>query len=485
MSQNPSPNLDTILKLQYKQGLAFLSKATELLYGGAAGGGKSFLMRVAAIAWCVLIPGLQVYIFRRTFPDLNKNHMEGPTSFPMMLASWILFRWCKINYGLGQIRFYNNSVIHLCHCQYESDLFNYQGAEIHVLLIDEITHWTESMYTYLRGRVRMVGLTVPPEYVGLFPRVLVSGNPGGIGHTWVKAAFIDNASPFEVRQMPEEEGGLKRSFIPARLADNPALLKSDPTYRARLAGLGNPALVRAMLEGDWDIVAGGMFDDVWRRDIHVMEPFAIPPSWSVDRTFDWGSSKPFSVGWWAESDGTECYLPSGKRWSYPRGTLFRIGEWYGWNGKPNQGLRLSDRTIGAGIIERQKEWGLHMRCTPGPADSSIFDEINGDSPAKQQAALGVYWTKADKTPGSRMRRWALMRNRMTASLKPRMEDAGIFIFNTCPQFIRTIPVLPRDAKKPDDIDTDAEDHVADESGYRLLKEATDAMTINMGFSTNG
>jgi len=128
---------------------------------------------------------------------------------------------------------------------------------------------------------------------------------------------------------------------------------------------------------------------------------------------------------------------------------------------------------------------MHMRCTPGPADSSIFDEINGDSPAKQQAALGVYWTKADKTPGSRMRRWALMRDRMAASLKPRMEDAGLFIFNTCPQFVRTIPVLPRDEKKPDDIDTDAEDHIADEAGYRLLKEATGAMTINMGFSTNG
>lgn len=484
MSQNP-PSLETVLKLQYKQGLAFLSKATELLYGGAAGGGKSHLMRVAAIWWCMSIPGLQVYIFRREFPDLYKNHMEGPTSFPSLLAQWILRKWCSINHQKGVIRFWNGSCIHLCHCQYEHDVFGYQGAEIHVLLIDEITHWTESMYTYLRGRVRMTGLTLPPEYVGLFPRILVGGNPGGIGHNWVKATWIDTVGPFELKQMPEEDGGMLRSFIPAKLEDNPALRISDPHYKSRLKGLGNPALVKAMLEGDWDIVAGGMFDDVWDRSIHVIEPFAIPPSWYIDRSFDWGSSKPFSVGWWAESDGTEAVLPNGRRWCVPPGTLFRIHEWYGWNGKANQGLKLSDKTIAVGINERQVDWGIHGRTNPGPADSSIFDEINGDSPAKQQAAAQVYWTEADKRPGSRVRRWSLMRARFQASLKPRMEEPGIFIFNNCKDgFIRTVPVLPRDQKKTDDVDTASEDHCGDESGYRILATEREAMSVKMGFATN-
>lgn len=484
MTTNP-PDIGARLKLQYKQGLAYLSVATEILYGGAAGGGKSYLMRVAAILWCMLIPGLQVYLFRRTFPDLKKNHMAGPTSFKALLAPWLRTKFVTYNGTDNQFNFWNGSTIHLCHCQYEDDVYSYQGAEIHVLLIDEITHWTEEMYRYLRGRVRMVGITLPAEFVGKFPRVICGGNPGGVGHNWVKQTWVDLCAPFELRRMEDTEGGLLRQFIPAKLADNRELLKADPTYASRLQGLGTPELVRAMLEGDWDIVAGGMFDDVWRRSIHVIEPFIIPPFWHIDRAFDWGLSKPFSVGWWAESDGSEFYLASGRRTSVPPGTLFRIGEWYGWNGKANQGLRLSDRTIALGIIERQQEWGIHGRVMPGPADSSIFDEINGDSPAKQQGNLGVYWEEADKSPGSRVRRWGLMRNRFTASLQPRMEDPGIFVFNNCPQFIRTIPVLPRDAKKPDDIDTDAEDHVADETGYRLMKVGTGAMNSSIGFATNG
>lgn len=480
------PDIGTHLRLQYKQGLAYLSVATEILYGGAAGGGKSYLMRVAAILWCMLIPGLQVYLFRRTFPDLKKNHMAGPTSLPALLAPWIRTRFVSFNGSDNKFTFWNGSAIWLCHCQYEDDVYQYQGAEIHVLLIDEITHWTEEMYRYLRGRVRMVGIKLPSEFVGLFPRVLVGGNPGGIGHNWVKQTFVDGVKPMEMRMMPAEEGGLLRQYIPAKLSDNRELLLADPHYKSRLAGLGSPELVRAMLEGDWDIVAGGMFDDVWRRDIHVIEPFAIPPSWRIDRSFDWGSSKPFSVGWWAESDGTEAILHNGKRWSVPPGTLFRIQEWYGWNGKANQGLKLSDRTIAAGIIERQKEWGIHMRTMPGPADSSIFDEINGTSPAKEQAALQVYWLEADKSPGSRVRRWSLMRDRLQASLKPRMEDPGLFIFNTCQSgFIRTVPVLPRDDKKTDDVNTKAEDHAADESGYRLLSTERPAMSMTMGFATNG
>lgn len=482
MSQNP-PTLAKILKLQYKQGLAFLSLATEILYGGAAGGGKSHLMRVAAIAWCVLIPGLQVYIFRRTFPDLFKNHMTGPTSFPVLLADWMQSKWCKINYRDNEIRFYNGSIIHLCHCQYEHNVYDYQGAEIHVLMIDEITQWLESMYTYLRGRVRMIGITPPPEYAGLFPRILCSGNPGGIGHNWVKAMWIELAKAMSIRTMPPSEGGMRRQFIPALLTDNPRLIEQDPLYSDRLSGLGSPALVRALREGDWDIVAGGMFDDVWKKEIHIIQPFEIPPSWPIDRSFDWGSAKPFSVGWWAESDGTEFYQ-AGRRTSVPPGTLFRINEWYGWNGKPNQGLKLSDAGIAQGIVYRQEEMGIHHRVSPGPADSSIFTEVNGDSPALIQERHGVTWVPADKRPGTRVHRWSLMRERFQNSLKPRMEEPGLFIFDNCQQFIRTVPVLPRDLKKPDDLDTDAEDHVADDSGYRVLASDRDAYSINMGSSTN-
>ncbi|MDI3341607.1 MAG: terminase family protein, partial [Sphaerobacter sp.] len=220
--------------LHPKQRVAFESTATEILYGGAAGGGKSHLMRLAAITWCQWVPGLQVYLFRREFPDLFKNHMEGPGSFPALLGPLLAAGEARIVWGKNQIRFRNGSVIHLCHCQYPKDVYGYQGAEIHVLMIDELTQWTREMYTFLRSRVRLGGLRVPPWLRHLFPRILCGANPGGRGHNWVKADFIDIAAPLAITPMPKSEGGMLRQYIPARLEDNPSLLANDPDYESRL-----------------------------------------------------------------------------------------------------------------------------------------------------------------------------------------------------------------------------------------------------------
>lgn len=473
------------LRLHPRQTEAFLTPATEVLYGGAAGGGKSHLMRTAAIAWCTDIPGLQVYIFRRISDDLTKNHMEGPTGFPALLAEWEQAGHVKIRTSPTTIEFWNGAKIHLCHCQYEKDVTKYQGAEIHVLMPDELTHFTEKIYRYLRGRCRLGALQLPAKYKGLFPRIVAGSNPGGVGHNWVKSTFIDGAPPMAIVQQPKAEGGMRRQYIPAKLADNPTLTESDPDYIDRLEGLGNPALVRAMRDGDWDIVSGGMFDDLWDRDKHVLQPFEIPASWRIDRSFDWGSSKPFSVGWWAESDGTEATMADGSKRAFPRGTLFRVGEWYGWNGRPNEGLKMSDAGIADGIVKHQADMGIAQRVRPGPADSSIFDETNGDSPAKIQERHKVRWEKADKSPGSRKRGWQLIRGRLQAARADRLEEPGLFVFNHCTQFIRTFPVLPRDDRDPDDIDTDAEDHIADETRYRVLASKPQAMTINLRSATNG
>jgi hypothetical protein len=471
------------LSLHHKQGQAFLSAATEILYGGAAGGGKSHLMRVAAAAWCHAIPGLQVYLFRRTSPDLQKNHLTGPSGLPAMLADWIKAGVVSHNQQLGQFKFKNGSTIHLCHCQYPKDVYGFQGAEIHVLLIDELTHWERGMYTYLRGRVRLGGLKVPEAYKGTFPRIIVGANPGGIGHNWVKADFVDGAPPMEVRQMPDGEGGMLRQYIPARLADNPT--QEQREYKARLAGLGNPSLVKAMLDGDWNIVAGGMFDDVWREASHVIPSFDIPTGWRIDRSFDWGSSAPFSVGWWAEADGTDAKMRDGTTRSYPKGTLFRIAEWYGWNGKPNEGLRMLATEIAAGILQREKAMGFAGRVRSGPADSAIFDTQNGVCIADDMGRIGVRWERADKGPGSRMNGWERMRKIFKAALAHPMEAPGLFVFDTCRQFIRTVPVLPRDEKKPDDVDTAAEDHVGDDTRYRISMQKAAPMSINLRAASNG
>ncbi|MDE2022353.1 MAG: terminase, partial [Patescibacteria group bacterium] len=293
-----------------------------------------------------------------------------------------------------------------------------------------------------------------------------------VGHNWVKGMFVTFAVPFAIARAAAADGGMERQYIPARLEDNPTLLANDPGYEQRLEGLGSPGLVRAMRKGDWDIVEGGFFDDLWDAEHHVLVPFQIPASWRLDRSFDWGSSKPFSVGWWAEADGTEATLPDGRRWAPPRGSLIRVAEWYGCEaGESNVGLRMSATDIARGIIERERLWrdrlGWHVH--PGPADSSIWTPDDDNvSIADKMARQGVKWLEADKSPNSRKNGWELLRGMLRAARERRPEEPGLWVFNSCTQFIRTIPVLPRDPVKTDDVDTKAEDHIGDETRYRVL-----------------
>jgi hypothetical protein len=217
---------------------------------------------------------------------------------------------------------------------------------------------------------------------------------------------------------------------------------------------------------------GAFFGDIWAESIHVVKPFPIPPGWRIDRSFDWGSSRPFSVGWWAESDG--AFVPELNR-TFPAGTLFRIHEWYGWNGKPNTGLRILAKDIANGIrqVEKGQIWG--KRVETGVADSSIFDKENGMCVANDMRncrdnetgeTFTISWVGAKKHPGSRIEGARTLHERLTASTQFPMDSPGLFIFSTCPQWIRTVPHLPKDPRNPEDIWSDAEDHAYDETRYR-------------------
>lgn len=379
----------------------------------------------------------------------------GVGSFFMLLAPWIQSKLVSFKGDKNYFKFWNNSQINLCHCQHEKDLLDYQGAEIHVLMIDELTQWPKDFYQYLRGQVRIGGLQVPPELKDLFPRIIAGANPGGIGHNWVRAAFIDLLQPYEMKQMEKKEGGLIRQYIPAKLEDNPTILENDPGYENRLEGMGTPAMVKAMRWGIWDIVAGGAIDDLWDPEKHVIPAFEIPPTWRVRRSLDWGDSKPYSVGWWAEADGSEVLINDRPRFFYPKSKI-RVAEDYGWNGNPNEGCRRLPAEVGRRIKEIEKNLSFKNQIRPGPADSSIF---NSDRPiADDMAKVGVRWTMSDKRPGSRVAGLKQLRTMLSAGLKSPMEEPGIFIFDTCRHFIRTVPVLPRDPKNMDDVETLAEDH---------------------------
>lgn len=461
------------LSLHEQQTVAFESPATEILYGGAAGGGKSYLMRVLAIVLCANIPNLQVYLFRRHVGDLYKNHIEGVGGFPDILGAWIQSGRVKLNLSNGQLQFWNGSKIHLCHCQYEKDVFKYQGAEINVLLIDELTHFSQTIYRYLRGRVRLGGLQVPKVWRDRLPLVLCGSNPGGLGHSWVKRSWIDLAPPLKVTQMSRAEGGMLRQYIPAKLADNPTMAENDPDYEDRLAGLGNPALVRAMLDGDWNIVAGGALDDVWSPRV-IVPRFAVPASWRVDRGFDWGSSAPFSVLWFAQTDGTQATLPDGVVFAPPPKTLVVIHEWYGAKPDTDEGLKMPARDIAAGILAMERDlvtgnWIAAMPA-PGPADNSISAVNQPGTPtiAGEMASAGVYWTESDKASGTRKNGLDLIRARLAEAAKDMPEQPALYVMNHCNNALAHWPVLPRDPKKPDDVDSDAEDHDYDVLRYRVL-----------------
>lgn len=471
------PSLEFVLSP--KQVLTFQTDATELLYGGSAGSGKSMLMRVLAIAWAHLIPGLQVYLFRRHHDDLRKNHMDGPTSFPELLGPWLASGHASINDGKSFIRI-GRSKIHLCHLQHSKYLLKYQGAEIHMLLMDELTHFTASEYKYLRHRVRTgKSLRLPSRFQDFKARIFAATNPGGIGHNWVKMGWIDPRVPMEKWEVPRRDGGMIRQFIPARLEDNPW---RDDGYEAKLEGIGNPALAKAMRYGDWNIVAGGFFDDIWNEKTAeqiVLRPFSIPPTWTIYRAFDWGSSKPFAVLWYAVSDGTPAFMADGERRHYPRGSIFVVAEWYGMvEDRPNEGIKLTDPEIARGIVEREREDSVLAGRTvkPGPADAAIYDlkpqEINGvkyeHSIAKEMARYGATFKPSDKSPGSRIIGASKMRQMLKVSTSERMEGAGLFIFDTCRHVIRTIPTLPRDEKKTDDVSSEAEDHCYDALRYACV-----------------
>lgn len=477
--------MEVNLNLHPQQTVAFQSPATEILYGGAAGGGKSHLMRSVAVILCSEVPGLQVYLFRRLSDDLYKNHMEGAGGFFSMLSPWFQAGLVRFNASKNYLVFWNDAKVWLSHCQYEKDLVKYQGPEIHVLLIDELTHFSEKMYRFLRNRVRLGGLSVPEKYKDKLPLILCGSNPGGEGHNWVKRSFPDLLAPLDIKRMPKKEGGMNRQYIPAKLEDNPTLLNNDPDYVDRLEGLGDPALVKAMKDGDWNIVAGGALDDVWSSRL-ILPRFPIPLSWRIDRSFDWGSSHPFSVGWWAQSDGTEVELPDGSIFCPPAGSLIQITEWYGARDiGSNDGLKLSSEAIAKGIsnidrLLRQNGW-IRSNVNPGPADNQIRNVTDKSVPTieKKMRDNGVTWTKSDKSPGSRVIGLELLRTRMVESGKDLPEHPAIYFMENCRASISTLPTLKRDENKREDVDTNTEDHVYDMVRYRVLATARNAKQINM------
>lgn len=409
-----------------------------IAFGGSRGGGKSWSVRVKAFLLSMRYPGIIIMIIRRSYPELYANHIKP---FKRMLPKALY----KYNDSKKEITFLNGSQIVFKYCANEKDLDNFQGTECDILFIDEATQFSEEQFKILNACVRGVADRIEDK----FPkRVYLTCNPGGIGHQWVKRLFIDRN--YLSGEKPEEY-----SFIQSGVRDNKILMEQQPEYIAQLEALP-PKLREAWLEGSWDIFFGQFFEDFIdkpehykdRTWTHVIEPFEIPEGWKIYRSFDWGYAKPFSCGWWAvDYDGV----------------VYRILELYGCTAEPNTGIKWTPAQVFAEIhkIETEHRW-LKGKRIRGIADPAIWDAEFGESIAEVAAKHQVFFEKGDhqRIPG-----WMQVHYRLA------FDENGfpmMYIFKNCKAFIRTIPLLQFDDHKVEDLDTEGEDHVADEVRYFLM-----------------
>ncbi|MFA5187540.1 MAG: terminase family protein [Patescibacteria group bacterium] len=441
-----------------KQRMLHESAANEILFGGAAGPGKSMALRWEGLRWAMKIKGLQVYLFRRTFPELERNHIIPIRSeFPRETGTWLeqKKRW----------QFNNGAMMHCCHCQYENDVFQYQGAEIHLLLIDEATSFTQFMYDYLRGRVRCT-LPVPKRYRDKIPGIICASNPGGIGHQFVKQRWVNFARPMELKLAPKTEGGMLRQYIPALLTDNPTLQNADPGYENRLDALPEPYRT-AYKEGNWNLFFGQAFE--FNELEHVIDPIPVPAGAPLYMTFDWGFGKPYSIGWW---------------WEDPDGRLYRFAEDYGCApGQFDVGLRLPDEEVAERVKGIELGQGLKGRKILRLCDPTCFnkkpDPRGGQAPSTAEvfARAGVVLTPGNPDRVNKIRQF---HSRLA---KPKDGSRPLLVvYRGCEAFIRTIPLLQADPHNPEDIDTRMEDHCYDEAALICMARPVGGVRYEAGGS---
>lgn len=465
-------------KLYQKQQRALMTPAMEVLYGGAAGSGKSYMMRVLAIILCMEIPNFKVFLFRRLYKELYINHVFSPDGFLVMLKPFIDNGDVVFNKSDGVFNFWNGAQIYLCHAQHENDINSYLGAEIHCLLIDEATQFSEKMIRFIRTRVRLGGLTIPDRWRGLLPKIIYGTNPGGISHAYFKRGFVSHG-PAHVYTAPVQDGGMSREFIPARSGDNIVMLRNDPKYSERIMGLGDDRLAQAYLEGNWDLEEGNAFSDLWDTNVHVIESMEVPRSWKIDRSHDYGYSAPAATIWTVETDGTAGII-NNRKVVLPRKSLIIMSERY-FADKEDKGLRLLPYELGQRMHDHEVNQGLRMRTEAGPADVSIFDKDRGMASIHDEyVKKGVRFTKADKRPGSRERGFMLMRQRLKATATRNPEEPWMFVHRQCVHTISQIPELPIDPENPQDVYSSANDHIYDAVRYRVLKSLLVAGSGDVG-----
>jgi phage terminase large subunit len=415
--------MDINFKLTKKQHEFISATADEVLYGGAAGGGKSYGQLIDAFLYALKYKGSKQLILRRTFPELERS---------LILVSLELFPQsiCKYKENKHRWIFTNGSFIEFGYCDNEKDVTRYQGAEFDVIRFDELTHFTEFQYQYLISRIR--GVNNYPK------QIKCSTNPGGVGHAWVKARFIDNKIPGKTYK----EGRRTRVFIPAKVQENKFLMDADPEYIYRLEQLPEEQR-KALLSGEWDVFEGQYFTE-FNKDIHVIRPLKLPLHWKRFRSLDYGL------------DMTACYW-----WA-----VDEQGQEYIYRELHESNLVLSDAAEKILSMTPKEEKISYTVASP---DLWSRRQETGVSGAEIMYHSGL--TDLLKADNNRINGWRTMREH----LKPFTDEQDIMIantriFNTCVSMITSIPALIHDDKNPEDVSTEPHQftHAADSFRYGVM-----------------
>lgn len=426
----------------------------EGLYGGAAGGGKSDSLLSEGIRQAH-IPHYRGIIFRKTYPELSEL-MDRSTEIYKPA-----FPRAKFNESKHFWTFPSGAKLFFGAMQHTKDRKKYQGKRYDFVGFDEATHFSWDEYSYMYSRNR-------PSGKGTRVYRRAATNPGGIGHGWCKSHFgIGSVPPItpmwqevKVTDPCGKPIKLKRSriFVPATVFDNKKLLEYDPNYLANLA-LMPKAEQEALLYGSWDSFDGQVFTE-WTDDpahyhdrvwTHVIKPFRVPSHWARYRAMDWGYAKPFSVGWYAADT---------------HGKIYKIAEYYGCEGTPDKGIRKHPVEVAAKIREiEEADPNLSGKDIFGVADPAIYQEDGGESIAALMAKSPnfVYWNKADNT---RLAGKMQMHYRLAFDEEG---DSMFQVFDTCRHTVRTLPILVYSDTRPEDVNTNMEDHAYDETRYMLME----------------
>lgn len=418
-----------------RQTVFHLARADEKLYGGAAGGGKTAAIVAEAGTVCLEYPGYPFFLFRRTIPEL-KN-----TIIPEIYKQYGEYIKAGHMVWKGQDRtfeFSNGSKLILNYLDTDNDIYRYQGVEMPGIGVDELTQFPLAWIEYLRTRNRTSNADWPVMFIA-------GTNPGGIGHGWVKKRFIDPVPP-EVVNVVQLDGGqtVSRVFIPAKVSDHP-IAKFREDYSRTLSSISDPNLRKALKDGSWTTFAGQVFTE-FDYDKHVVQPFDIPKHWQRWRSMDHGNNN--SVGWFAQDPMSE--------------RIYMYREY-----RETEYKEIGEKARNIRQFEGQESISF------GLADPSIWasgqgDHSTGKSIAQLYEDAGVRWMPAnnDRKAGREMvhRKLAVQKDGLP----------GLQFFSTCLSTIRTVPDLPYDKIKVDDVDTKADDHDYDMLRYGLMAQAPPA-----------